>query len=134
MADSALATLAQAIGYPEEIPPDAVSYSFVVDDGRVEASEENGRLVLVRELAPSGDVELAEFARYAAGRALKEEAVLAYDPAGDRLILWQELPARAEPDLLRRFFEVFLTSCDWWLARVDGAENASSIPEMMIRP
>ena len=134
MKETAIRSLATAIGYPEEVDTASESFVFSVDGGRVEASVERGRLVLVRELASSGDVDLAQFAGYAAGRVLREEAVLAYDPTDDRLILWQDMPADADAGLLRRFFEVFAASCDWWLARVDGASPAASVPEMTIRP
>ena len=134
MKETAIRSLATAIGYPEEVDTASESFVFSVDGGRVEASIERGRLVLVRELASSGDVDLAQFAGYAAGRVLREEAVLAYDPTDDRLILWQDMPADADAGLLRRFFEVFAASCDWWLARVDGASPAASVPEMTIRP
>ena len=134
MKETAIRSLATAIGYPEEVDTASESFVFSVDGGRVEASVERGRLVLVRELASSGDIDLAQFAGYAAGRVLREEAVLAYDPTDDRLILWQDMPADADAGLLRRFFEVFAASCDWWLARVDGASPAASVPEMTIRP
>jgi len=134
MEGSAIASLARMIGYPEEVSPDATSFSFAVDDGRIEAVEEGGRLVLTREVAPAGDVDLAQFAEYAAGRCLREDATLAYDQVGDRLVLWQDLPSSVEPPLLRRFFEVFASSCDWWLARVSGSAGSASIPDMMIRP
>jgi len=132
--ETAIRSLATAIGYPEEVNTASESFVFSVDGGRIKASVERGRLVLVRELASSGDVDLAQFAGYAAGRVLREEAVLAYDPTDDRLILWQDMPADADAGLLRRFFEVFAASCDWWLARVDGATPAASVPEMTIRP
>ena len=134
MKETAIRSLATAIGYPEEVNTASESFVFSVDGGRIEASIERGRLILVRELASSGDIDLAQFAGYAAGRVLREEAVLAYDPTDDRLILWQDMPADADAGLLRRFFEVFAASCDWWLARVDGASPAASVPEMTIRP
>jgi len=134
MAVGAVVALAKAIGYPEEIPAETLSFAFSVDDARISAVEEGGRLVLTRELAAADDVDLVQFAQYAAGRLLKEEAVLAYDPQADRLILWQDVPASSEAELLKRFFEVFTASCDWWQARVRGSERACIIPDMMIRP
>lgn len=134
MKETAIDALARAIGYPEEVPPGSESFAFSVDGGRVEAIVERGRLVLVRGLAASGDVDLAQFAGYAAGRALREEAVLAYDPGDDRVILWQDVPADADGAILRRLFEVFAASCDWWLARAGESGAASSVPEMVIRP
>ena len=134
MKEAVLNSLAKAIDYPEEIPSGAVSFSFSVDDGIVEASVEKNRLLMTRSLSAASDTDLARLADYAAGRVLREEATLAYDPATDCVILWQDLPASADAVLLRRFFEVFTASCDWWQARVRGAETASAIPEMMIRP
>lgn len=134
MKETAVDALAKAIGYPEEVPLGSASFAFSVDGGTVEASVEKDRLLLTRDLSAASDVDLAQFAGYAAGRVLREEATLAYDPAADRVILWQDLPATADAALLRRFFEVFAASCDWWLARVRGAEAAAAIPELMIRP
>lgn len=134
MGGNAIESLARAIGYPDEVSSGASSFVFEVDGGRVEAREEWGRLFLTRVLAPAREVDLAAFASYAAGRVLREESVLAYDPGTDDVLLWQDVPASSDGALLRRFFEVFTTSCDWWLARADGARAVSSIPEMVIRP
>ena len=134
MKETALETLTRAIGYPETPPAGATAFALTVDGGQVEARLERGRLVLVRALAAAADVDLAQFAGYAAGRVLREEAVLAYDPSDDRAILWQDVSAEADEPLLRRFFEVFAASCDWWLARVHASGESSSVPEMMIRP
>ncbi len=134
MKETALNTLAKAIGYPEEVPLGSVSFAFSVDDETIEASVEKGRLLLMCKLSAAADADLAQLADYAAGRVLREEATLAYDPETDCVILWQDLPASSDAALLRRFFEVFASSCDWWLARVRGGETAAAIPEMMIRP
>lgn len=134
MSGSVLTALGRAIRYPDDVPSGAFSFSFLVDGGAVEATVERNRLILRRDLAAAEEVDLALFAGYAAGRVLREEAVLAYDPETDRVLLWQDIPAEAEASLLCRFFEVFAASCDWWLARVKGGETASAVPEMMIRP
>ncbi len=134
MKETPVSTLAKAIGYPEEVSSDSGAFSFLVDGHAVEASVEKGRLLLTSDLAPASEADLVALADYAAGRVLREEAVLAYDPATDSVILWQDLPVSSDDALLRRFFEVFTASCDWWRARVKGAETASAIPEMMIRP
>lgn len=134
MGESAIVLLARAIGYPEAVPNGSSSYRFSVDGKPVYADVSNGRLVLRAEIAAAGDVDLAVFAGYASGRVMKEDAVLAYDPDSDRLILWQEISSAASDAILRRFFEVFTASCDWWRARVQGASVATSVPEMMIRP
>jgi len=133
---SIIRRLAVAIGYPEEVPEDAVSFTFLVDDADVDASAEGARLVLRRTLAIEPEAaSLAKFAGYAAGRLMKEEAAIAWDPREKALVLWQECPVSADDDLLRRFFEVFLTSCDWWAARAgEQGEGYQSIPEMKIMP
>lgn len=132
--ENALNALAVAVGYPERVPPGASAFTFSVDGGVVMASVISERIVLVRELAAPSVVDLACLAGYAAGRALREEAVLAYDPVEDRVILSQAIPADADAAVMRRFFEVFAASCDWWLARVSDSESAEAVPEMVIRP
>jgi len=134
MEGTGLELFARAIGYPDGVPSGAVSHSFHVDGGIVTASVDGDRLVLVRELAKAGEVDLSVFAGYAAGRLLREEAVLAVDPADDALILWQGVRLPCGEAVLRGLFEVFMTSCDWWLARIEGAAVLSSVPEMVIRP
>ena len=130
-----IARLAQAIGYPEEIPAESRVCVFKVDGQDVEVVEEVGRLVFTRVLSTDPDeAALSRLAGYAAGRILKEEAVLAWDPSRSALILWQGVSASASDTVLRRVFEVFATSCDWWVARVRDDEAVSSIPPMMIRP
>ena len=126
---------ARAIDYPEAVPSGAMESSFLVDGGALTAREDGGRLVLRRTLAQDPDEEtLARLAGYAAGRILREEATLAWDPDGQALILWQEVPANVSDDLLRRVFEVFAASCDWWLARLTDAPAVARVPEMMILP
>jgi len=128
--------LAAAIGYPEEVSEDAVSFAFQVDGTAVFASTEGARLVLRCVLVTEPDEEtLAKFAGYAAGRLMREEATLAWDPRENALILWQDCPPSADDELLRRFFAVFLMSCDWWAARAgETGEEYQSIPEVMILP
>ena len=132
---TATARLARAIGYPEEIPPGARSFVFQVDGHAVEAAEESGRLRLACHLPrPGEEGDLVRLAGYATGRMLKEEAVFAWDPEAETAMLWQDVPATAGDALLRRFFEVFMTSCDWWAARIGDAPAVSRIPEMVILP
>ena len=127
--------LAQAIDYPDAVPEGSVSFPFRVDGRDMNASESGGRLVLSCELQadPADDV-VRRFAGYAVGRMLKEEATLAWDPGRNALILWQAVSAQASDAVLRRFFEVFATSADWWHARVREDGAISSVPEMVIRP
>ena len=130
-----VARLARAIGYPEEIPADAVSYALKVDGRSVVAHERDGLLTLTGTLAEDPDeATLVRFAGYAAGRILREEAVLAWDPQSSSLMLWQGVSAASSEAVLTRFFEVFATSCDWWFARLDEEKAASAVPEMVIRP
>ena len=133
--NSAIQRLAQAIGYPDEVPEGAASVTFRVDGREMTAVESGGRLVLrvVLQAEPADDL-VERLAGYAVGRMLKEEATLAWDPELDALILWQAVPAQAADGVLRRFFEVFATSADWWHARVREDGEVSSIPEMVIRP
>ena len=133
--NSAIQRLAQAIGYPDEVPEGAASFTFRVDGRDMAASEAGGRLVLRCTLQEDPADDLVErLAGYAVGRMLKEEATLAWDPERNALILWQAVPAQTADGVLRRFFEVFATSADWWHARVRDDGETASIPEMVIRP
>lgn len=132
---TSLARLATAIGYPEEVPAGARAFMFLVDGREVEATEEKDRLRLSWRLPRAEeDGGLVRLAEYAAGRMLKEEAVLAWDPMADAAVLWQDISVRTGDALLRRFMEVFLMSCDWWAARVEDAAVVSHMPEMVILP
>ncbi len=133
---TSIARLARAIAYPDGVGDAAVSHVFRVDGAEMVAEEREGRLILRRNLAPDGGgpADLVALAGYAAGRLLKEEAVLAWDPEAEMPFLWQEISADAPDDRLCRFFEVFATSVDWWAARLNDAVGISQIPEMMIRP
>ena len=132
-----------ATGYPDRVPGGTASFTLRVDGMEVFAEEMDGRLVLSHAL--SGDERLLPtLAAYAAGRMLREDATLAYGnwahkPSDPQAFLWQEVPADADGHGLRRLFETFMNSCDWWRARVDalrdGEAEAPSGPEtMMIRP
>ena len=127
---------AAAIGYPtDELSPEGGILPLVVDGGKMEVRESEGRLVLTRTLGTFDDASLLRLAGYAAGRMLKEDAVLSWEPESDGVMLWQDVSADASDGQLRRVFEVFCASCDWWLARV-GEESVTGerVPEMMIRP
>ncbi len=133
---TALERFTQAIDYPEAPPAGASAFTLVVDGDAVEATVAGGRLRLVKTLrGEEGDLSLSALAGYAAGRLLKEEAVLAWDAAREAPILWQDVEATADATQLRRFFEVFATSCDWWAARAhETRQEAPRVPEMMIMP
>ena len=71
-------------------------------------------------------------AAYAAGRMLMEDATLSYGLVGGGaggqaagharpgVFLWQEAPAESGAHGLRRLFETFMDSCDWWRERVES--------------
>ena len=138
---SAIVNLANAIGYPDEVASGCKDYSFAVDDYEVLAQETGGRLrltatVFTPDRDGEGEGRLAELAGYVPGRILKEEAVLAWDPDSESVILWQEYPATAEEDDLRRFFEVFAASFEWWRDRASASQEEAEypMPEFVIRP
>ena len=133
MSHSVLNALLEAIEYPEKAF-EGGSIVLSVDGAEVTAEVVDDRLVLKSVLATGDEMDYGEAAGYAAGRVLREEAVPAYDPQNDALILWQDMAASEDQSVLRRFFETFMTSCDWWRERVRGASERSMIPEMMIRP
>ena len=131
---SIIARLIDAIGYPERAPGDVSSFTLRVDGQEILAEERDGRLILSRKLTED-DALLPSLAGYAAGRMLREEAVLAADPGVSGAFLWQDAPATADAPALVRLFEAFLDSCDWWRARVAGdADKPEAVPAMMIRP
>ena len=136
MARTAIERLAEAIGYPDKIPDGAVVATLRVDDAEVSAAVAGDRLVLSQRLTGDAD-KLPALAGYAAGRMLREEAVLAYGDGA--AFLWQHVSADAGEQQLVRFFESFMDSCDWWWERVserrgEGAEAGAPLAEMMIRP
>ncbi len=131
----ALTRLAAAIGYPDPVSGERAVLK--VDGGDVRVRLDGQRIVFERSICTpeEGSGALERLAGYSAGRLLKEEATLAWDPRAKELMLWQEVAANAPDGVLRRVFEVFCTSCDWWLARVnEGGGSAGPFPEMMIMP
>ena len=143
----------EAIGYPERAPDGALSFTLQVDGGEIVVLEDGGRLRLVCRLTDD-DSALPTLARFAAGRMLREDATLAFgtpDGAatavqssgagqsnGSTAFLWQDTGADADAHALRRLFETFADSCDWWRARTEELRGnvtaATPEMEMMIRP
>ena len=120
------ARLARAIGYPDAVAADAT---------RVPLMEGGRALLRATVCAAPSDATLVSLAGFAAGRALREEAVLAYEPKEDAAILWQAAPADADALAMRSLFRAFTASWDWWRARAAELESPQpSFPEVMIRP
>lgn len=118
---SVIDRLVKAVGYPsDEVSSDAGVVVLTVDGRQVRAREVRGRLILSFSLGNPQDETLQQLATYATGRMLREEASLAWDPAAKELVVWQAVPAQATDELLRRVFEVFCVSCDWWNERLNG--------------
>ena len=158
MSANAIARFLEAIGYPERASDGASSFTLQVDGGEIVASAEAGALRLVCPLSDD-PAQLPRLAEYAAGRMLREDAVLAFGSAEGLNVekskvessgtlqpfnlqpstfLWQDIPATADAHDLRRFFETFCDSCDWWRARLEaekaGGDAGEPSGEMMIRP
>ena len=133
MAKTAIERMAEAIGYPDRMSEGALLATLRVDGAEVTAAVTGERLVLSQRLTDDAD-KLPLLAGYAAGRMLREEAVLAYGDGA--AFLWQDVSARAGDQALVRLFESFMDSCDWWRARVEGTreKERAEFPEMMIRP
>lgn len=132
--ENPLVRLAQSIGYPDAIDLKAVSHMFIVDGHEIDVSVDGDRLLMKSVLdVPEG--ELIRFAGFAAGRVLKEEATLSYDPTDGRVFLWQAVKNDAGSGVMRAAFERFANSCDWWGARTEEIGKAEpEFPEVMIRP
>ena len=125
--------LLKVIGYPlDEVSSDGSSVLLRVDGREVRVSDRRGSPVLSFSLGNPSDEGLRQLATFAMGRMLREEATLAWDPEVRELILWQAVPVSATDELVRRAFEVFCASCDWWSER--SQETVETIPETMIRP
>lgn len=125
--------MAEAIGYPDRMSEGTLMATLRVDGAEVAATVTGERIVLSQSLTDDAD-KLPALAGYAAGRMLKEEAVLSY---GDgTAFLWQDASARASDQALARLFESFMDSCDWWRSRVTDldSEEGPGVHEIVIRP
>ena len=132
--ESVIGSFLKSVGYPEQVPSGAGGASVLSVDGmdvRVEVLEDR---IVLSYLLSDDEALLPVLAEYAAGRMLKEDAVLSWE---DGALLWQDASVNSGGSGFRRLFESFLDSCDWWRTRVDaraGEEGASPFPEVMIRP
>lgn len=131
---SKIKNLAFVLNYPEEIPEDAHDCVFWVDGLQIHAMEQS-RGILLRFFLPCSEEQLSDLATFAAGRILREEAVLAWDYQGSRLFLWRELSGLTDEHVIRQDFEDFVDSCEWWYARCSEKEVPQSVlPDILIRP
>lgn len=127
-------TLAAAIGYPE-IPPEGASRFLFRVDGLAVLVETLGSRLVVRGSLGIESGEVATFATFAAGRMLREAAVLAWDERAGEGFLWQELPVQARGGVLAEAFGAFLDAYEWWVDRVEALRMPASVfPAMMIQP
>ena len=135
MEQTVISRLAKAIDYPDEVPDGARSFVFRVDGEEILASSGEGSVRRVHDLGAK-DSDLPALADYAVGRMLREDATLACDRVG--AFLWQETSETSDAHALRRFFETFCDSCDWWRARLeptaDRGDAEPSHNEMRILP
>lgn len=133
MAKNAIERLALAIGYPEQVPEASVSFVFRVDDRPIRARMSGARMIMQWDFPEGTSVET--LAGFAAGRILREEAVLAWDPTTERLILWQSAAKGADERTLVRALQSFLNSCDWWAERVkELSAPKAKLADLIINP
>ncbi len=126
--------LITALNYPGTAPDGVRDFVFLVDGLEIHASEQVNGIVL-RFALPCSDELIPDFAQYAAGRLLREDAVLARDGQDSPLFIWQLLPLPADEGMLRESFERFADSCEWWLSRCAEREVPQSVfPDILIRP
>ena len=129
-----LERLCEAIAYPEPVPDGASWFNLRVDGGDVSLRILGKRLVISRVI-DRNEGDLPQLAAYAAGRILKEEAVLSWDERLSACVLWQELQEDADSMQLTRFFEEFMHSCDWWVTRAGELSAPPTVfPDIVIRP
>ena len=135
MESGAIRRLAESIGYPEKVAAGLHTFVFRVDGMEITAEEADGRVVLSIVLTDD-ESKLPTLASYAAGRMLREDAVLSWGEKG--AFIWQDVPSDASSRDMLMSFETFMNSCDWWRARLDVRQDGGSpapVPEaMMIRP
>lgn len=133
---NAVHRLAEAIGYPDTIPSDVAVFTLRVDGMEILAEERGNRLVLRYGVTDIEDI-FGRLAEFAAGRMLKEDAILSSEPSSGGLFLWQSADSRASAHDLLRLFETFTASCDWWRERVESIhedEPKFGSDQMVMRP
>ena len=131
---SNIGLLLSAIGYPVRVPQSGLFTTLLVDGLEI-VVRDTGRGLRLESRLPGDDSSLPRLAGYAAGRMLRDDAVLSCDAGG--AFLWREIPSGADAGTMQSVFESFADSCDWWRARLEEADaggGASQFPEMVIRP
>ena len=109
---------------------------MIIDGAEVKIFERGGRHTVARALCePGTEFDLARLASLAAGRFLREEAVLSWDHENGVPILWQDIAATASQEEKTNLLNRFLASVDWWVERLnEEPQPAPVLPEMMILP
>ena len=109
---------------------------MIIDGAEVKMFERDGRYVLSRSLCEPGEsCDVVRLASLAAGRFLREEAVLSWDGRDGTPILWQDAPATISDAEKERLLNRFLASVDWWVERIgESAAAAPTFPDMVILP
>lgn len=123
----------ELIGYPERVPAGAVSFVFRVDDDPVEVRMKAGTLLFKWMFPENAPVE--RIAEFAAGRILRDRAVVAWDAFRERAILWQRTRKGDGERAQVEAFRVFLGACDWWKRCVaELVQPKATLAEIVIRP
>lgn len=121
------------IGYPERVPAGAVSFVFRVDGDPVEVRQKEGSLVFKWTFPENAPVE--RIAEFAAGRILRDQAVVSWDPFRERVMLWQRTLKGADGAAQVAAFTAFLGACDWWKGCVaELVRPKATLAEIVIRP
>lgn len=123
----------ELIGYPERVPEGAVSFVFRVDDDPVEVRQKEGALAF--KWTFPGNAPIERIAEFAAGRILRDQAVVAWDAFRERAILWQRTRKGDGERAQVEAFRVFLGACDWWKRCVaELVRPKATLAEIVIRP
>lgn len=124
--NSSIERFVKTIGYPiEEIERTEGPVSLLVDEMTIRVDIAKVGMVMRYVLGRTDEVNAALILGYAAGRILKEDAVVAYDPENDEIFLWSKIAANASEAKMTKVFEEFMTSCEWWRTAL-GAESANA--------
>ena len=134
MGKESIERLLTAISYPDRAGVETSRALLRIDENEV-IVEEKGRYLRLTTFLDISENELAEFAGYVPGRIYRDGATLAVGADG-KAFLWQDVLTAMDESALRRTFEAFLASCDWWRDRLESGRADSEIhfQDVVIRP